>query len=236
MKITPHAPPLRAPLRPERTRLASLFAFLCASVLASACSGAVDDEPSAPPADTNQSEISVSTTKVNAALATLRAQTTTGPYAKYYADGVRVEACWRNPAGNKLTNLKKAFYCSMPLEFRLCNTVKLLTIDESDVDGRYQGFLDCQKTVDAMLGGTGEFVYDDAVNDTYKRLYLQGRSLGAARDEAIVSAHKPRYGNKSFAQLLAKVVAGLAAEGRDVASAEFDAMVTAAKDTGKPIP
>src|SRR5258706_14073464 len=47
--------------------------------------------------------------RVESAIAKLDAQRNSAPFAPYYADGARVEGCWANPAGSKLTEIQKAF-------------------------------------------------------------------------------------------------------------------------------
>lgn len=161
-------------------------------------------------------------TKIIAALDAQRAAT---PIGRYYEDGARVEGCWLNPAGAKLTPLKKAFYCAMPLEFRLCNTVVLLTHDESQVDARYRGYLDCQRKVDAVFGGRGKFVYGAETNALYRALYLEGASPPAADAARIVAAHQPRASGRSFAPVLLDIERSLAREAADLSLDGLRAMV-----------
>jgi len=153
---------------------------------------------------------------VTRVIAALDAQRAAAPIGRYYEDGARVEGCWLNPAGAKLTPLKKAFYCAMPLEFRLCNTVVLLTHDESQVSARYQGYLDCQRKVDAVFGGRGRFVYGAETNALYRALYLEGASPPAADAARIVEAHQPRASGRSFAPVLLDIERSLAREAADL--------------------
>jgi hypothetical protein len=161
---------------------------------------------------------------VTAAIAKLDAQRSDPQIAPYYADGNRIEGCWRNPAGSKLTDLKKAFYCAMPLELRLCNTVVLLSTDDADVGPRYDAYLACQAKVDAVFGGKGLFVYDDDVNAAYKKLFLEGGRLAASDTAAVVDASKPTYSDRSFARILLAIADGLAGEVADLGLEDLRAM------------
>lgn len=149
---------------------------------------------------------------VEAAIATLDAHRGSERLAPYYADGSRLEGCWRNPAGSKLSDLQKAFYCAMPLELRLCNTVKLLSIDEAEVDERYDAYLACQKKVDAVFGGTGAFVYDDQVNAVYKQLFLARATLSDEDTASVVAANRPAFSSRPFPLVLVAIGATLAKE------------------------
>ena len=155
---------------------------------------------------------------------------------KYYADGNRVEGCWRNPVGNKLSDLQKAFYCAMPLGLRLCNSVELLAIDESKVDERYDAYLACQKKVDAVFGGTGEFVYDDNINAVYKQLFLDRAPLSADDTASVVTRNKPAFSDRSFPVILLAIGAGLVSEGGDLAASGFMSLVNDYKSDTKSEP
>jgi hypothetical protein len=201
----------------------SLFlATLAASSIASTGCATTSDDAGATQSDLATPTLAVD--DVNAAIAKLDAQRNGAPIGRYYEDGNRVEGCWRNPAGSKLTDLKKAFYCSMPLEFRLCNTVVLLTVDESAVDDRYAGYLDCQKKVDAAFGGHGLFRYDDDVNAMYASLYLRGATLPDSDSAAVVAAHKPAFTSRSFPEILLLIGESLAKEAVDLSVAALVAM------------
>lgn len=155
----------------------------------------------------------------------LRRQTSGPRFGAYYRDGTRFEACWKNPAGAKLTPVKKAFYCALPLEFRLCNTLALLATDDAQVTVRYEAFLDCQWKVDLALGGGGEFLYDASVNRTYKQLFLRGRSgLGDFREQLLVIRNEPAYSGRSFETLALDTMTTLVQESRDLSSPGLYAM------------
>lgn len=179
---------------------------------------------SAPPADDGSTaagsaivEDSLDVGSVNATIAKLDALRTGDPIGPYYEDGARMEGCWRNPAGNKLSDLRKAFYCSMPLEFRLCNTIVLLSTDEPDVDKRYQGYLACQAKVDAVFGNAGLFRFDADVNTMYQKLFLESRTLSAEDTASVVAAHKPTLTSRSFTLILLAIGRSLASEAADLA-------------------
>jgi len=170
--------------------------------------------------------------RVESAMAKLDAQRN-GEFGEYYADGVRVEGCWANPAGNKLTDLQKAFYCSMPLEFRLCNTVALLTTKGKPVDERYAGYLACQQRVDAAFGGTGRFRYDDEINSVYKELYLaQDSGLSGSDQAAIIAAARPKSSGRPFPVLLHGIVNSLGREAVDRAAPDLATMFREARAAG----
>ncbi len=191
-------------------------------------------------ADSNASDVVTSSTldvaEVDAVLAKLKTQRSSDPIAPWYTDTLRAEGCWRNPAGNKLSDLKKALYCSMPLELRLCNTVVLLTVDEKKRDVRYAGFLDCQRKVDAVFGGKGTFVYDDDVNAMYQKLYLEGGTLTETDLARVVRETKPAYTERSFTDLLGAIGASLLDEATKLALQGLQPLVDAylAATNGKP--
>jgi len=204
----------------------SLVVALAAVTLSTAaCSAATDDDGT----DTSGSAVVVShldVGEVNAAIAKLTSLRTGDTFGSYYEDGVRVEGCWRNPAGNKLSDLKKAFYCSMPLEFRLCNSVVVLTTEDVDVDERYEKYLGCQKKVDAVFGNKGSFIFDDDVNALYKSLFLMSGTLTAEDNASVVAANKPAFSNHSFATLVLSIGKSLAVEAVDMAVSGLTSMVT----------
>ncbi len=214
-------------------RTLALSSLLFSSLFAlGGCAGAEPDDAGQSEAAMNAAMSKgdgVSASAVRDAIGVLAAQRSTAPLGTYYEDGNRLEGCWRNPAGNKLTDLKKAFYCSMPLEFRLCNTVVLLTTDEAKVDARYQGYLDCQKKVDRVFGSEGRFVYDANINAVYKHLYLEGQTLSDAETESIVSANKPAYTSRSFVIVLAAIGESLAREAIDLSMSSLSEMVDSFK-------
>jgi hypothetical protein len=152
------------------------------------------------------------------AIAELQQQLQTPPLAPYYQDTTRIEGCWANPAGNALTDIQKAFYCSMPLEFRLCNSVVLIQSQDTDVATRWQGFVQCEQTVDAIAGGTGAFVYDAKISATYYWLFLDKNSgLSSADEASLVAANQPASSGRSFPELLQAIVSTLATEAGDAA-------------------
>lgn len=170
---------------------------------------------------------------VNAVIGKLDGIRSGDPIGTYYEDGARIEGCWRNPAGNKLTDLKKAFYCAMPLEFRLCNTIVLLTTDEAKVSERYQGYLDCQKKVDGVFGGKGLFRFDADVDAMYKKLYLEGATLSADDTASVVAANKPAFSSRSFPVVLLAIGRSLAKEAVDIAARGLTSMADDVKtETG----
>lgn len=173
---------------------------------------------------------------VEAAIATLDAHRGSEELAPYYADGSRLDGCFRNPAGNKLSDLQKTFYCAMPLELRLCNTVKLLTIDESKVDERYAAYLACQKKVDAVFGGKGAFVYDDNVNAVYKTLFLSRAPLAEEDTAAVIAKHKPALTSRPFAFVLVEIGVTLTKEATDLALGELSSMADDYRDETKTEP
>jgi len=201
------------------------FALLLAALglATSACTATASDDGSG----TTGSAIvegTLDVADVNATIERLDGLRNGAPIGTYYEDGARMEGCWRNPAGNKLTDLKKAFYCSMPLEFRLCNTIVLLTTDDAKVAERYQGYLDCQTKVDAVFGGAGLFRFDDDVNAMYKKLFLEGTTLSAEDNAGVVTAHKPAFSDRSFTVVLLAIGRSLAKEAADMAAREITNM------------
>lgn len=203
--------------------LAFALLFAAFGVSTGACSAPASDDGSTA-AGSAIVEGSIDVDGVNAAIAKLDGVRTGASIGTYYEDGARMEGCWRNPAGNKLTDLKKAFYCSMPLEFRLCNTIVLLTTDEAKVDERYRGYLDCQTKVDAVFGGAGLFRFDGDVNAMYQRLFLESAKLSAEDTASVVAAHKPAFSDRSFTVVLLAIGRSLAKEAADMAARELTSM------------
>jgi hypothetical protein len=190
---------------------------------ASACSApSSDDGSTAQGSAIVQSALDVG--DVNAVIGQLDAIRTGDPIGTYYEDGARIEGCWRNPAGNKLTDLKKAFYCAMPLEFRLCNTIVLLTTDEAKVSERYQGYVDCQTKVDAVFGSKGLFKFGADVDAMYQKLFLDSATLSAEDTSSVVAANKPAFSSHSFAVILLAIARSLAKEAVDIAARGLTAM------------
>ncbi len=154
---------------------------------------------------------------VPGAIAELQAQLHSAPLASYYADGSRVEGCWANPVGSDLSAIQKAFYCSMPLELRLCNSLVLLATKSSmDVATRWSGYVQCEQRVDAITGSSGAFLYDAKVNASYYWLMLENASELSAADEASVSQSvKPAPSGRSFSDLLGIIAAAATKEAVD---------------------
>ena len=130
-----------------------------------------------------------------------------------------------NPAGHDLSDAQKSLYCAMPLEFRVCNTVVLLTVDGAKVDERYQGYLDCQSKVDAAFGHEGLFHFSDDVNQMYRRLFLEKETLSASDTAAFVARNRPPSSGHWFATILLSITRSLAAEAADLAAAALTSMV-----------
>ena len=156
---------------------------------------------------------------VPGAVAELQAQLKSARLAGYYADGTRVEGCWANPVGSDLSDLQKAFYCSMPLELRLCNSLVLLATKSSkDVATRWSGYVQCQQRVDAIAGGSGAFLYDAKVNASYYWLMLENDSELSPADEASVAQSvKPASSGRSFSSLVGIITAAATEEAADAA-------------------
>lgn len=138
-------------------------------------------------------------------------QRSEAPFAEYYADGRRVEGCWLSPAGASLTPFQKAFYCSVPLELRVCNSVVLLTQRDAPVEQRYRGWLSCQESAERTFGSES-FHYDEAVNRAYRAVMLDRREPSADARDRMLEAHRPRLSGDSFAVVLADILAGVAKE------------------------
>jgi hypothetical protein len=214
-------------------RLFRLFLVAAAVFGAVGCGSSSDDDVGSGGASAlsdDSSSNGLSADAVDAAIAKLDKQRNGAPIGPFYADGTRMEGCWRNPAGDKLSDLQKSFYCSMPLEFRICNTVVLLTSNESDVDKRFQGYLDCQTKVDAVFGSKKLFVYDDDISTIYKELFLKRGALPDADTTRIVAAAKPTFGSSSFTVILAEILASLGKEAVELSAAGLEDMVTAYKN------
>jgi hypothetical protein len=212
-----------------RTRL---VLALGSALVATGCSASTDTSDAANGTSSAVASARLDVAAVRAVVAKLDAQRADVSNASYYADGSRVEGCWLNPAGNKLSDLQKALYCSMPLEFRLCNTVVLLSTDESDVATRYAGYLDCQAKVDAVFGGHGLFRYGSDVDDVYKSLYLERATLDPADESSVVAAAKPTYSGRSFPRVLLSIGASLTEEAADLATGSLEDLVGAFQAAG----
>lgn len=142
-------------------------------------------------------------------------------YSPYYDDspdgrrqnGARISGCWANPAGSDLTDMQKAFYCAMPLEFRICNTVVLLaTKATKDVDARYAGYLKCKDEVASVLDDAS-FDYSSDVDQAYRKVFLEQDPTWSS--EAVIAAQRPGPGD-DFPTLLGRIVESLVQEGADL--------------------
>ena len=204
----------------------SLVVALAALTLSTAACSAATDDGGAASTGSAVVERHLDVGEVNATIAKLTSLRTGDTFGSYYEDGVRVEGCWRNPVGNKLTDLKKAFYCAMPLEFRLCNSVVLLATQDADVDGRYTKYLDCQKKVDTVFGDKGAFIFDEDVNAMYKSLFLESVTLSADDNASVVAANKPTFGNHSFPTLVLLIGKSLVSEAVDMAVSGLTTLAT----------
>lgn len=139
-------------------------------------------------------------------------------YSAWYDDsldgrrqnGARISGCWANPAGKDLTDVQKAFYCSMPLEFRMCNTVVLLeTKATKDVGERRRGYLACKAEVAGVMRDPS-FHYSADVDAAYLHLFLEQDP--AWSPTSIVAEKRPDPG-RPFPALLAAIADSLAEEG-----------------------
>ena len=150
-------------------------------------------------------------------LARLAAIRSSPPLARYYEGGresTRVRACWKNPAASKLSELQKAFYCSVPLEVRLCTSPQLLRGRERPLEERLQGFRRCQRRAIDMLGDAVDMGED--VADLFFNILLRQRSgLSAADEAAFIDAERPTEGG-FFPVLLVGTVVSLTAEAREL--------------------
>ena len=173
---------------------------------------------------------------VEGAIEELQAQLASAPLQPYYQDGTRVEGCWLNPVGSSLSDIQKAFYCSMPLEFRLCNSLFLLTSDDTQVDERWREYLQCEQRVDSIAGGDAQFLYDAKVNATYYWLFLNKDSELSASDDARVAAStKPATSGKSFTTLRTAIGESLATEGASAAFPGLTGLVNEASSAASAV-
>ena len=198
-----------------------------ALVLATAaCASPTDDSEDAANGAAAVSEDALTLRDVQASIKSLTSLRDGAELGPYGADGARVEGCWRNPAGNKLSDLKKAFYCSMPLEFRLCNTVVLLATDDTKIDERYRGYLSCKAKVETVFGHRGLFAFDANTDAVYEQLFLRDKTLSSADTKTIVDAEKPTFGSKSFTRLLLEIGWSLTKEATDLALAGLSSLAS----------
>jgi len=203
-------------------------ALLFTAALTPACAADATNDATEPEGSSEEAVVGsakISSWDVEAVIAKLRAQRSSAPLGAFYENGSRLEGCWRNPAGKKLTDLKKSVYCSMPLELRLCNTLVLLTVDERAVEERFRGYQGCKKKVDAVFGGRGLFAYGADVDAVYREIYLEGATLGAADTKRIVAQNAPAISNRSFPAVLGSIVASLAREAATLHADALDSMV-----------
>jgi hypothetical protein len=151
-----------------------------------------------------------------AAFDALQNQLTTGALAPHYPGqpgSLRATACWENPAGKALSEIQKAFYCSLPLEFRLCNSVKLKEVHENLIGARYAAFKACQVETTMAWEGHTHFMFDAKVNQTYLYLFLNKYSgLTPAQEAAFIAKYKPAPSGKEFTSLLGTTFVGFVRE------------------------
>ena len=182
-------------------RTLGLLATGTALSLASAACSSAPTAGNAATAGSAVSEMTLELGDVTAVLAKLDGIRNGAPIHTDYGDGERMEACWIGPGGAKLSDLRKAFYCAMPLEFRLCNTMVLVSTDASKLDERRAGYFDCQKNVDHLFGSRGLFVFGADVDEMYDKLFLQGATLQPADDATVVAANRPALSGRAFEPL-----------------------------------
>jgi hypothetical protein len=193
------------------------IALLFMALSAVACSSSTGAESS----DLSESATPTQdkTATVTRALAELDRQM--DAYSPYYDEspdgrrqnGARIAGCWANPAGSDLSDVQKAFYCSMPLEFRICNTVVLLsTKTTKDVDSRYQGYLNCQAKVAGVLSDS-TFEYSADVDQAYRKVFLE---QDASWTPASMVSDKRPDAFDPFPVLLGRIVDSLVEEGTDL--------------------
>jgi hypothetical protein len=165
------------------------------------------------------------------AFAELEAMRNAEPVGQFYKggnEGARIRGCWQNPKGDVFTDMQKAVYCALPLEFRLCNSPVLLRThpknefkdDENVIHDLLIVYRLCKGKAQEQFGS--RFAFTPAVDDLYLRAFLRQQSGLSAADEAkVTAAHKPTT-KGSIAVELIQIVAGLAAEapllGREVTS------------------
>ncbi|MBS2017996.1 MAG: hypothetical protein JST00_34285 [Deltaproteobacteria bacterium] len=218
---------------PRSTKPSFIVAFVAMTSLglgACAAPSSGEDVDDDAPVDASEDAVvagapaRVSANEVSSAITKVVSKRGTARFAGFYDDGVRVEACWANPAGSKLTELQKAVYCAMPLELRLCNTPVLLTTPKTDVAGRYAGYERCKTRLEQLLGRRGEVAYDASIDRVYRDIYLEGGTLSAADTARIVKAARPASSGRAFPSLLASIVTSLKTEGRDLAMQWLDGL------------
>jgi hypothetical protein len=90
----------------------------------------------------------------------------------------------------------------MPLEFRLCNSILLISTEDAQNTERYAGYLSCQKKVDAAM---------------YQAVFLKGATLPPADNASVVAANKPKLGDRSFPGIVLSIARGLAMEAIELA-------------------
>ena len=186
-----------------------------------------DDDATAPSADDVDYDGSISR---------LQAWREGDPIGDYYTDGSRLEGCWANPAGKKLTGVKKNFYCAYPLEFRLCNSIALLTSDDADVAGRLAAYQKCGERVEAFLPGTQRMITEPSVLATYYYVFLQGddeAELSGGDEATFIEEHQPASSGRSFPELVIAIGGTLRTEADDALGAQFQQLVDDAKEAGR---
>jgi hypothetical protein len=212
---------------------------------AAGCAGSPEDDSGASDDHLESARNGVLTLDVkdvNLAIAKLDEQRTKAPIAPFQ-DATRIEGCWTNPAANRpckagetcapWTDLKRAFYCKQPLEFRICSSTVLLNTETADTNKRMQGYADCQKKVDALFGDKGLFIYDEQVTAVWKAIIVDSETLPPGDAASVIAANKPVITGRSFPLLLAEIVHGVAAEARDLTlGAAFGSMVDDLKRAG----
>lgn len=121
----------------------------------------------------------------------------------------RVEACWKNPLGDDLSENEKAFYCQFPLEFRLCNSPVLLATKaepEKHYALRVKGYQECKK-----ITGFTKLLASEDVDQLYSDLFLRkGRGLNPEDVEKLAAGVRPSFSSRPFAELRNEVALELA--------------------------
>ena len=214
-------------------RLATVI--LLASTLG-ACASASTEDAASGGADLTSAPSA--TASVNAAFASLQAMRSASPVGQFDEGGnesTRIRGCWQNPKGSNLTDLQKAVYCAMPLEFRLCNSPVLIKVGDKDFKDDEYVIHDllivsrlCQAKTKEQFGA--RFAFSQDVENLYLRTFLRQQSgLSAADEAALIAAHRPKT-QEPFAIELVSIAAGVTKEaillGKDPISLVKDAQLS----------
>jgi hypothetical protein len=116
-----------------------------------------------------------------------------------------VSACWKNPSAKDMSDVQHLLYCSLPLEFRLCNSIILGETSAATAENaakRRKAYTDC-----ASSSGLSKLLVMPALEAAYADLFLDdGKGLRPEFVADLVKAHPVVVMPEPFPVLLDRMI------------------------------